>query len=328
MPVCNEERFLAQTLASIQTQTYPHERLRLIIVDNRSDDRSAAIAREWAAVADIAVEILSNSVRSIPKSLNVAITRVASDEIVVRLDSHTRYGPDYVAAIVDGFARHATDVGCIGGALVPEAGRTFATQLVAALYTNPFGLGGAPFRRATSERFVRDVYLGAWRPGVVQAVGAFDEAWAANEDSELAARVCAAGFRILWIPLDSQYHIKRGPIATIKQWGKYGFWRAQTAAKHPTEVRLRHVIAPVALGAAIACLVTKALRPGAIALYAAYVVAVWSHRSRMTPPLVAAAACVYFPACQVAWTAGLLGGAAAFAARSVLARTGSKGPRV
>lgn len=322
MPVFNEERFLRETLASVSAQTYPHGSLRLICVDNRSSDQSASIIEEWATTSGIPVNMLSSAERSIPKSLNVAIAHVRDDEIVIRLDSHTRYGADYVDSIVRAFARHPYEVGCVGGALVPEAGSSFSARLVATLYNNPMGLGGAPFRHAKRERMVRDVYLGAWRQGILQRVGGFAEGWEANEDSELAARVCEAGFGIVWLPLESEYMIKRGPAGTVVQWWRYGYWRAQTLARHPAEIGKRHIVAPLATLLALLSLCSAGSRRALLVAYVVYAWLIFAKRARSTPVPVAIVSCLLFPVCQVAWTVGLLRGLLTIAGRRARPRGG------
>jgi succinoglycan biosynthesis protein ExoA len=198
-------------------------------------------------------------------------------------------------------------VACIGGRQIPEAERRFDRALVTALYTNPLGLGGASFRTPGAARLAKSVYLGAWRPGILESVGGFDEQWKANEDAELAARLRRLGYETLLIPAMSAYRVKRGPLAAVRQWGQYGYWRAQTLRRHPGEFRLRHLLPPAALFFVAALLLTP-LRWVAAVLFAGYVLAIWMRRSQAETLAVTLAACVFFPACQMAWGIGLCGG--------------------
>jgi hypothetical protein len=144
---------------------------------------------------------------------------------------------------------------------------------------------------------------------VLEAAGGFDERWEANEDGELSARIAELGYRTMFVPLVSAYRVKRGPLAAIKQWGAYGYWRAQTLRRHPQTFRLRHLAPPLAIAFMAALLLTP-LRPAAAVLYALYVAAIWAKRERGEAPLVTLAACVFFPAAQAAWGIGLLRGLA------------------
>ncbi|HEY7982017.1 MAG TPA: glycosyltransferase, partial [Candidatus Eremiobacteraceae bacterium] len=96
MPIYNEAASLAETLASIATQTFDHRRIRLIAVDGASTDDSAAVVRRWLASTDIDGSVISNPRRRIPISLNVGIAALDPADLVVRLDAHTTYGPTYL----------------------------------------------------------------------------------------------------------------------------------------------------------------------------------------------------------------------------------------
>jgi glycosyltransferase involved in cell wall biosynthesis len=306
MPMYNEAADIAHVLASIRAQTYPHDALYLLVVDGRSSDGSAAIARAWFDANDIAGDVLVNPRRRIPSSLNLGFAHARPGDYVVRLDAHTTYDPDYIAAIVRAFEEAPARVACVGGPQVPAPSERFDHTLVGTLHTNPMGLGGAHIARPQPQP-ARSVYLGAWRPGVVESVGGFDERWIANEDSELAARLRRHGFETREIPLRSAYRIKRGPLATVKQWAGYGYWRAQTLRRHPAELRIRHLVPPLALLVAALLLATP-WRPAVGVLYAAYIAGVFARRAAGEPFAITLASCVFFPATQIAWTFGLIRG--------------------
>lgn len=307
MPLYNEAADVDDVLRSIAAQDYPHDAMYAVVVDGGSTDGSRERVERWLAGAGVPGELLANPRRTIPTSLNLGIAHARPSDVVIRLDAHTTYAPDYVRSIVAAFEATPACVGCVGGAQTPAREADFGRALVAALYTNPLGLGGASFRRATRATPARGVYLGAWRPGVVQEAGGFDEAWEANEDAELAARIRARGYATLFFPVRSAYRVKRGPLAAVRQWGRYGFWRARTLRRHPGELRPRHLVPPLALAVAGLLLLTP-LRALDLALFGAYAAAVWLARERGEPAGITLASCVFFPACQIAWTAGLVRG--------------------
>ena len=49
VPVRNGEEYLSNCITSIRNQTYPHEYLHIIVVDNKSDDRTQEVFREEQA---------------------------------------------------------------------------------------------------------------------------------------------------------------------------------------------------------------------------------------------------------------------------------------
>jgi hypothetical protein len=155
---------------------------------------------------------------------------------------------------------------------------------------------------------VSTVYLGARRPGVLQALGGFDERWAANEDCELTERIAEVGGEVYRIPVHCGRICTRGPLATVRQWSRYGFWRAQTFKRYPTAIRARHVVAPGVLLAALGLLFSP-LRLALLPLYVLYALAAIALRRSGERPLVTACSLVFFPFVHSAYAAGLMLGA-------------------
>ncbi len=227
---------------------------------------------------------------------------------MIRLDAHTIYDTGYLAELLDALAALPPEAWWVGGSLIEPIAATFGDRVVRALMTNPTGLGASDWRRArTLRRVESNVYLGAFRPGVLDALGGFDEDWIANEDAELAARIDAAGGQIWFVPVRCSYRINRGPRQTLAQWHRYGFWRARTTVRHPETLRPRHLAPPLALalGAALAL---SPLRLALLPLAAAFALLVVARRERGEPPLVTAAAIAYFPLVHAAFATGLLRG--------------------
>jgi glycosyltransferase involved in cell wall biosynthesis len=308
MPFLNEAAHLADVLATLAVQEFDCSRLFLIAVDNGSTDGGGELVRRWLAGGPIAGVVVSEPRRSIPRALNAGIAQTNSEDIVVRLDAHTLYGPEYVSAIVAAFERYGDDVWCVGGAPAPATADSFDKALHGALFTNPLGLGPADFRSSPGERVVSTVYLGAWRPGVLQRLRGFDERWGANEDCELTERIRASGGTIVRIPLDMRKIMNRGAAAAARQWGRYGYWRAQTLKRYPAAIRLRHAVPPLALLAGGALLASPA-RLTLVPLAVAYAAAIVWARDRREPPAVTAASLVFFPLLHTLYAGGLILGA-------------------
>jgi succinoglycan biosynthesis protein ExoA len=310
MPFLNESRHLPAVLASLAKQSLDPSRLYLIGVDNGSTDGGDTYFERWLRENGVAGTLVRDEVRSIPRALNRGLTYASPADIVVRLDAHTIYAPDYLATIDDAFARLPSDVWCVGGAPTPDTSDgDYGRSLGVALYSNPLGLGPADFRKAPAEDPVEvsTVYLGAWRPGILGELGGFDERWAANEDCELTERIRARGGRIMRVPVRAGRISTRGPLATIKQWTRYGFWRMQTFKHYPAAVRPRHVAVPVALLAAIALLCSR-YRAILLPLYALYALATIRARRPDEAALVTAGTLLFFPLVHVGYGLGLIVG--------------------
>lgn len=59
-PALNEERNIRRCLDSVAKQTYPHDRIEIIIADGHSTDRTREIVEAWRQAHDIAVRIVDN----------------------------------------------------------------------------------------------------------------------------------------------------------------------------------------------------------------------------------------------------------------------------
>ena len=307
MPMLNEAVDLPETLASIGAQTFDASRMRFIAVDGGSTDASREIVERWLAASGIEGEVVLNPRKRIPISLNVGAERAGRDALIVRLDAHTTYGPTYIADVVRAFESGASKLGNVGCAQIPAPTPDFERSVVGELLTHPLGLARIGVRDLKEPVPVETVYLGSWRPGLLFELGGFDEHWVANEDSELEARLRDAGYTLLLVPSANLYKVNRGIGATIRQWGGYGFWRAQTSRRFPHELRLRHFIPAALLVGAIGLLFTPWWWID-FALYLLYAAAVVALRDRSRPLRVALGCAAAFPCFQIAWTLGFLRG--------------------
>jgi len=303
----NEAAHLPAVLATLAAQTTDHDRLHLIAVDDRSNDGSGAIVEDWLARGDIGGCVMRAEFGSIPHALNLALTAIGSEDYVVRLDAHTLYEPKYVELVLSAFAALGPDAWCVGTSETPGPAASFGKALHAALFTNPMGLGPADYR-SKGARIVKSVYLGAWRPGVLQRLGGYDPRWSANEDAELAERIRRAGGQVVRIDARAEKIMTRGALSALRQWSRYGFWRAQTFRKYPRAVRPRHVLAPTALVLALGLFLSP-MRFALAPLYALYAFATIRLRRRGERPLVTAASLVFFPFVHCGYACGLIIGA-------------------
>jgi biofilm PGA synthesis N-glycosyltransferase PgaC len=109
----NEERIIRQKIENSLELRYPRERLRIVVVSDGSKDRTAAIAREYAAKG---VELIEQPVRR-GKITNLnEVIPARAEEIIVLSDANVLYHPDAVARLVERFADPA--VGCVSGKVV------------------------------------------------------------------------------------------------------------------------------------------------------------------------------------------------------------------
>lgn len=97
MPVYNEASFIAESLSSLQNQTYPN--LRIVVSDNASTDGTKTIAKEMAQ-SDWRLGVVSG-----PKNVGAAANfALASAEVeadyFMWAAGHDLWSPDLVSACV------------------------------------------------------------------------------------------------------------------------------------------------------------------------------------------------------------------------------------
>ncbi len=260
----NEIRHIRQLLDSLLAQDMQGLAWEAIVADGMSGDGTREVLREYAA-RDPRLRAIDNPRRVVSPGLNAAI-RAARGAIVMRLDAHTTYAPDYCRRCVEELRR--TGAGNVGG---PARTRTQGTRAraFAAAYHSPFSTG-ARFHDDSYEGWVDTVPYGCWRKETLLRLGLFDETLVRNQDDELNLRLTRAGGRIWQTPAIVSWYSPRVTLAALfLQYFQYGYWKAAVVRKHRLPGSWRH-LAPVAFVLAnillcAACAITVAAHPGPFA---------------------------------------------------------------
>jgi len=246
MPMLNEEKYIEQCLQSLLANNYPRELTEIIIVDGMSQDPSRDIATGYIKKYP-GLKMVDNPGRTAARAMNLGIKQ-ATGEIIVRVDTHTVYEPDYIAGCVQLLLE--TEAVNVGGVQNP-VGTDYITKAIAIATSTPFGVGDAKFRYASQACWVDTVYLGAWWRKTLVDIGGYNENWAINEDYELNYRLRQAGGKILLSPsIKCRYYVRGSLRQLAGQYYRYGKWKVKTLVSHPGSLRWRQM-APPALVAGI-----------------------------------------------------------------------------
>src|SRR3984885_645156 len=241
MPVRNEEKHLAESVAAVLGQEYPGG-FELILAIGPSKDRTEAIARGLAA-ADSRITVVANPSGQIASAMNAAV-KTARHEILTRIDAHSMLPDDYLRTAV----RALMDTGAadVGGWMAAE-GVTPFQRAVAWAMTSPFGMGAAANHTGGEAGPADTVYLGVYRRTEIERVGGYDESMLIAEDWELNYRIRAAGGLIWFTPdLKVTYRPRATVGALARQQFRYGRWRRVVARRYPETVNPRYLAPPVA----------------------------------------------------------------------------------
>lgn len=222
IPAHNAEPWIGECLASVRAQDYPTDRLEVIVVDNASTDRTAAICR------DLGYPPLRCERPGASAARNAGIAR-ARGEIVAFLDSDAVADPDWLSRLVGVFAD--ASVGGAGGRIDPHrvvSGAEFHAYLTHLLDQSRHIAGKPPFMLP----FVATANA-AFRRSALEAVGGFDEGLSICEDADLCWRLQWAGHRIVYAPeARVRHHHRRDRRAYFRQVHHYGRGTVRLFAKH------------------------------------------------------------------------------------------------
>lgn len=328
--VRDEERVIRQTVAAMRAQRFDGT-AEYLFIDGGSKDRTKAILEEIASFDDC-VRVLDNSRGDQASGLNVGL-RHARGEFLVQMDAHTYYGSDYV---FEGVKRlRGPQVDWVSGPVVPHGIDPWSRRVAMAL-ASPLGYGGSAKWAASVKREITldtGVFGGVWRRSTLERHGGWDEGWPVNHDSELAARVLKSGGRIVCLPELAARYIPRDSLSgLLRQYRRYGYYRAKTARRHAESLRRSAVLPPgLVLTLAVSCLPTRLgrLSRRGVLLYALCLTGAAAREARPGQRLDAALLPAVLATMHIAWGAGFLAGCLRFGRPlSALARlAGLRGQR-
>jgi succinoglycan biosynthesis protein ExoA len=245
VPCYNEEATIRKLLDALFAQTYPTEKMEVVISDGMSTDGTReAIAAFRREHGDLSVRVVENRARTIPSGLNQAI-RESRGGIIVRLDAHSMPIPEYVERCV---AAHLAGKGeNVGGVWEIRPGaETRIAESISFAAAHPLGAGDALYRVGATEGAVDTVPFGSFRRELVDRIGMFDESLLANEDYEFNARVRGAGGTVWLDPSIRSVYFSRSTLAALAaQYWRYGFWKFKMLKRYPHTLRWRQALPPV-----------------------------------------------------------------------------------
>jgi glycosyltransferase involved in cell wall biosynthesis len=215
VPIRNEERYIEDCLQSLLRQTYPSASYEIIVLDGRSSDGSREIVD--GLCRDLPrLYCIDNPAGTAPAAMNIGI-RHAKGGVIIRADGHNFYPADYIENCVKCLEQTGADN--VGGPwMTVPADNSLGARLVAAMLSNPFGVGDSRFRISSKEGFVETVPFGAFRREVFDRVGMYNEKLVRNQDNELNARIRRAGGTIYQTPtLQTTYHPVAGFLQLLTQ---------------------------------------------------------------------------------------------------------------
>lgn len=238
VPCRNEKDYIEACVRTILAQELPPGGFEIIVADGMSDDGTRGILMKLAE-EDSRLRVVDNPGRIVSTGLNEAI-RVAQGRVIIRMDAHTEYAPDYVRQCLSVLRETGADN--VGGPWIAR-GKGFVSQAVASAFQSPFCAGGARGHDPLYEGNLDTVYLGCWPREVFDRIGFFDEELVRNQDDEFNLRLTRAGGKIWQSPRIKSWYRPRGSLSTLfAQYMQWGYWKVRVIQKHKLPASWRHIV--------------------------------------------------------------------------------------
>jgi succinoglycan biosynthesis protein ExoA len=222
IPCRNERGFIERCLETVFAQTWPADRLEVIVVDGMSDDGTRYILTRLAD-GHRNLRVADNPRLIAPTAMNVGLDAAGGD-FIVRVDAHAAIPPDYVKVGVRYLEEHP-EVWCVGGPR-SRVGEGALGGLVGALSSSMFTTGNTHKRVGRYEGPTDQVAYPIWRRAVFDQIGRFDEDMVRNQDDDIDVRVLNAGGIIYQLQsLRATYFVRSSVRKTLYQFYQYAYWK-------------------------------------------------------------------------------------------------------
>ncbi len=248
IPVRNEEEHIATVLEELIAQDYPADRFEIIVADGNSTDRTVSTVNEIARSAGVRISCLPNPAQLSSAGRNVGVVN-SSGEYVLFVDGHCRImSRTLVRDLATIFQESRADCLCRSQPLDAPA-ITSMQKIIADVRGTALGHGfDSTIYSQNLHGFIDPTSSGAaYRRGVFDCIGLYNENFDACEDVEFNYRVKKQGFRSYIDPRLKVHYYPRASLAGLwKQMARYGRGRCRFVREHPDALSVGQLL-PVAM---------------------------------------------------------------------------------
>jgi glycosyltransferase involved in cell wall biosynthesis len=244
IPCRNEEAYILTCLESINANTYPKEKLEVLVFDGRSNDQTRSLIEAYVRHHPY-IQLIDNPKQTVPHALNQGIEK-ARGELIIIMGVHSVYPKDYIKQCVNAINIYDADnVGGIANTL--PANDSSVAQAVATVLSHPLGVGNSLFRIGTDKVCEVDtVPCGCYRKRVFDRIGGFDTDLIRGQDAEFNARLKQAGGKIYLIPeIQSSYYARASFKQMARMLYQYGYFKPLMNLKLKRPATLRQFAPPL-----------------------------------------------------------------------------------
>jgi glycosyltransferase involved in cell wall biosynthesis len=243
IPCFNERSYIQQNVEAVVGQTFNKENLEVFYIDGGSQDGTIEILETYAKTHKW-LHILNNPQKTVPFALNTGIA-AASGDLIIRMDVHTYFPPNYIEKLVDWM--QYLDADNIGGVCYTDVlQKNKISEAIRIVMSDRYGVGNSMFRLGSNKlREVDTVPFGCYKKDVFDRIGNFDVRLERNQDIEFNKRLKRADGKIYLLPdVHCTYFSRDTLLGLFKNRFKTGKWIVTTSflTKSLRNLSLRHFI--------------------------------------------------------------------------------------
>lgn len=241
IPTLNEEKFIARCLDSVIGQSYPFEKMDVMVIDAGSRDRTQEIVNQYHKKYEN-IRLLNNPGRIQSIAFNIGV-KESTAPYIVRLDAHALYKPFYIEGCIEGL-KGDSNRGNVGGQWDIQAQNdNIWAETNAILNYSKFGIGGASYRVGAKAGNVDTVPFGSFPRTLIEKIGGMREDLPRGEDNEFNSRIRKAGYDIYFDPrIECFYYARPTLKASCKQMYANGESIGHLFYVDRESIGLRHLI--------------------------------------------------------------------------------------
>lgn len=239
----NEETYLPRLFHDIKEQSYPHEKIEIVLVDSMSEDGTKDCMEKFVSESEgeyYNILVISNPGRIQSCGWNEALTHFTTD-VIIRVDAHSHIPPEFVEKNVENLTAGEMVSGGVRPAIVEGDSSWERTLLLAE--ESMFGSSVSSFRRKGERAYVKSFFHGAYKREVFEKVGGFREDLGRTEDNELHYRIRQNGYKLCMSPDIISYQYIRPTFGKMcRQKFGNGYWIGLTSGVCPGCLSLYHFV--------------------------------------------------------------------------------------
>lgn len=214
--VKNSEKTIKEAIASVLNQTFPHERMEIIVVDD-SSDRTLSIATDLLSRTDIQVKIYSTNGKGLGAARQMVVDN-SSGRYIVWVDGDMVLANDFVHEQVNVMDKNPL-IGVSKGKLKLRLTGSLVAKLEALSEYRDFELG-------IDKRDIKRTADGGsiFRVAALKKVRGFDSKIRAGQDADVTGRIKLAGYLLSLSNAEFEHNFRQTwkSIWNQRVWYGYG----------------------------------------------------------------------------------------------------------